>query len=113
MQSASYVGEPIVMVIADSRALAEDAAELVEVHYTPETAVVEIEITLATAEHLVHPGEETNVAASRDGRVRRDRCDPHVRPARVHRADRPASLRPLTDEACAGSSPVGSRHRGP
>ena len=33
--TARHVGEIVAMVIADSRALAEDAAELVEVDYEP------------------------------------------------------------------------------
>ena len=35
-----YAGQPVALVIADSRARAEDAAELVEVEYEPEDAVV-------------------------------------------------------------------------
>jgi carbon-monoxide dehydrogenase large subunit len=36
-----YVGQPVAAVIAQSRALAEDAAELVEVDYEPRAAVVQ------------------------------------------------------------------------
>jgi aerobic carbon-monoxide dehydrogenase large subunit len=36
-----YVGQPVAAVLAESRALAEDAAELVEVHYEVEDAVVD------------------------------------------------------------------------
>src|SRR4051794_37968210 len=36
-----YVGQPVAAVVADSRALAEDAAELVEVGYEPLDAVVD------------------------------------------------------------------------
>ena len=48
-----FVGDPVVLVVAESRALAEDAAELVEVDYEPLPAVVDY----TTAEHadaLVH-----------------------------------------------------------
>lgn len=38
-----YVGEAIVMVVADSRYRAEDAAELVEIDYEPLTTVVEFD----------------------------------------------------------------------
>jgi carbon-monoxide dehydrogenase large subunit len=65
-----YVGQPVVAVIARSRALAEDAAELVEVDYEPRAAVVqarasehamlrwsrtagEVDAAFAAAAHLV------------------------------------------------------------
>ena len=56
----AYVGEPIALVIADSRAIAEDAAALIEVEYDAETPVV----TLADARTgvPVHPGTDDNIA---------------------------------------------------
>ncbi|HVB04953.1 MAG TPA: xanthine dehydrogenase family protein molybdopterin-binding subunit [Acidimicrobiales bacterium] len=45
--AVSYVGEPVVMVVADSRAEAEDAAELVEVRYTPQQPVIDLEEAVA------------------------------------------------------------------
>ena len=36
-----YAGQPVAAVLAESRALAEDAAELVEVDYEPLDAVLE------------------------------------------------------------------------
>ena len=56
----SYAGEPVVMVIADSRAEAEDAAELVEISYTPEQAVVDLEAAITDAV-LVHPDDASNI----------------------------------------------------
>lgn len=55
------VGDPVVMVIAHSRAQAEDAASLVEVVVDEETPLV----TIADAKTgpLVHPGREDNIAA--------------------------------------------------
>ncbi len=57
----NYVGEPVVMVIARDRYLAEDAAELIMVDYEPLPAVVGVDAALA-AEHLVHPDVPGNVA---------------------------------------------------
>jgi aerobic carbon-monoxide dehydrogenase large subunit len=56
----SYVGEPVVMVVADSRYLAEDAAGLVTVEFDEEDPVV----TIADARSgpPVHPTTESNVA---------------------------------------------------
>jgi carbon-monoxide dehydrogenase large subunit len=56
----SYVGEPVAMVIADTRAAAEDAVELVEVAYTPERAVTELEEAITDAV-IIHPGDTSNL----------------------------------------------------
>lgn len=57
----AYVGEPVALVIADSRAIAEDAASLVVVDYEEEDPVV----TIADARTgpPVHPTTEHNIAA--------------------------------------------------
>jgi carbon-monoxide dehydrogenase large subunit len=54
-----YVGEPVALVIADSRHIAEDAASLIEVEYAEEDPIV----SLADARHgpLVHPNSESNI----------------------------------------------------
>ncbi|MCB2058919.1 MAG: xanthine dehydrogenase family protein molybdopterin-binding subunit [Novosphingobium sp.] len=56
----AYVGEPLALVIADSRYIAEDAASLIEVEYEEEEPVV----TLADAKSgpPVHPELENNIA---------------------------------------------------
>lgn len=59
--AVSYVGEPVVLVIADSRAIAEDAAALVDITYAEEDPVVTI--ADAKAGPPVHPGSESNVAS--------------------------------------------------
>jgi carbon-monoxide dehydrogenase large subunit len=58
-----YVGEPVVMVVARDRYLAEDAAERVQVTYEPLPPVVGIEES-ARAEHLVHDDVPGNVGAN-------------------------------------------------
>ncbi|RAY13013.1 xanthine dehydrogenase family protein molybdopterin-binding subunit [Actinomadura craniellae] len=57
-----HVGEPIVMVVARDRYLAEDAAELIRVDYEPLPPVVGIE-NAAAAERLVHEDVPGNVGA--------------------------------------------------
>ncbi len=56
-----YVGEPLALVIADSRALAEDAAALIEVEYDEQDPVV----TIAQAKTMgpIHPDTQDNIAA--------------------------------------------------
>ena len=57
-----YVGEPVAVVVATSRQLAEDAAELVQVDYEPMATCVDVEKALAPGAPLVHDGEPDNVA---------------------------------------------------
>ncbi|WP_119729768.1 aerobic carbon-monoxide dehydrogenase large subunit [Thermomonospora amylolytica] len=57
-----YVGEPVVMVVARDRYLAEDAAERIRVDYEALPPVVGIE-NAAAAEHLVHDDVPGNVGA--------------------------------------------------
>lgn len=56
-----YAGDPVALVIADSRALAEDAAALVEVEYEELDPVVTIDQAMTAAP--IHPTAESNVAA--------------------------------------------------
>jgi carbon-monoxide dehydrogenase large subunit len=59
----NHVGEPVVMVVARDRYLAEDAAERIVVDYRPLPPVVGIDAA-RVAEHLVHPDVPGNVAAN-------------------------------------------------
>ncbi len=56
----SYVGEPVVLVVAESRAQAEDACELVEINYEVLSPVIELEDAIADL-HIAHPGDKTNL----------------------------------------------------
>ena len=56
-----YAGEWVAAVVADSRALAEDAAELVEVEYEPLPHVIDPEEALRAGAPLVHPAHGSNV----------------------------------------------------
>jgi len=58
-----HQGEAIAVVVAESRALAEDAAERVEVDYQPLPAVVDIVRALDQDAALVHEDVGSNVAA--------------------------------------------------
>src|ERR1700704_6561370 len=57
-----YAGEAVAFVVAESRAVAEDAAELVEVDYEPLPVVITPELA-ARADRLVHADVPGNVAA--------------------------------------------------
>jgi aerobic carbon-monoxide dehydrogenase large subunit len=57
-----YAGEAVVFVVAASRALAEDAAELVQVEYEPLPVLITPELAVR-ADRLVHDDVPGNVAA--------------------------------------------------
>ena len=60
-----YAGEAVAFVVAESRYLAEDAAEMVEVEYEQLPVVITPEVSLR-AENLVHDDVPGNVAAAMD-----------------------------------------------
>ena len=51
-----HVGDPIALVVAESRALAEDACELIAVEYEAERAVVDYATAAADTGSIVHAG---------------------------------------------------------
>src|SRR4051794_2688535 len=77
-----YVGEPVAMVVAASRHIAEDALDLIEVDYEPLPAVLDIEQALEPGAPLVQEEAGDNVAgtlAQQVGDVARAFRDaPHV-----------------------------------
>ncbi|MGH2453046.1 MAG: xanthine dehydrogenase family protein molybdopterin-binding subunit [bacterium] len=61
----SYVGQPVAVVVALSRYVAEDAADLVAVDYAPLPVVASIQAALAPDAPMVHPGLPGNVAVQK------------------------------------------------
>lgn len=72
------VGDPIAMVLAESRAKAEDAAALVEVTIEEETPIVTIADAkrAAAAGDLVHPERDDNIAAEMGDEDAREAIQP-------------------------------------
>jgi 2-furoyl-CoA dehydrogenase large subunit len=60
VERVRYVGEAVALVVADSRYVAEDAAELVEVDYEPVQAVIDPLAACAKSAPLLHPACKTN-----------------------------------------------------
>jgi 2-furoyl-CoA dehydrogenase large subunit len=60
-----FVGEPVAVVVATDRYLAEDAAELVEVEYEPLPAVVRTDEALREDAPRLHDEADSNVATDR------------------------------------------------
>jgi 2-furoyl-CoA dehydrogenase large subunit len=81
LDAARYAGEWVAAVVADSRALAEDAAEMVTVEYEPSPFVLDGEEAYAPASPLVHAEHGSNVLLDRTfvwGDVERDFAEsPH------------------------------------
>ncbi|MFZ3309653.1 MAG: xanthine dehydrogenase family protein molybdopterin-binding subunit, partial [Xanthobacteraceae bacterium] len=61
-----YVGEPVALVVAENRYVAEDAAELVEIEYTALAAVVDPIAACQSNAPLVHPEAQTNEVSVRE-----------------------------------------------
>jgi carbon-monoxide dehydrogenase large subunit len=63
---AKFVGDPVALVIAESRYIAEDAAELVEVDFEPLPAIADF-TKAQTSDVLVHEAYPNNVAGGMAG----------------------------------------------
>jgi 2-furoyl-CoA dehydrogenase large subunit len=64
VERVRYVGEPVALVVAESRYVAEDAAELVTVDYEPLEAVLDPRVARSPSAPLLHPqaaGNEISV----------------------------------------------------
>ncbi len=60
-----YVGQPVVAVLADSRYMAEDAAELLDIAYEPLPVATSPAEAVAPGAALLHPEAGTNVLLTR------------------------------------------------
>ena len=56
-----YVGEPIAFVVADSRYLAEDAAELIEIDWEPLPVVADVRRAVEPGAPVLHPAAGGNI----------------------------------------------------
>jgi 2-furoyl-CoA dehydrogenase large subunit len=60
VECVRYVGEPVALVVADTRYLAEDAAELVSIDYEPLAAVIDPQAAREKSAPLLHSEAKTN-----------------------------------------------------
>lgn len=65
---ARYFGEPVAVVVAEDRYIAEDALDLIDVRYAARRAVIEPDAAMAADAPIVHEALGTNVAHERDFR---------------------------------------------
>ena len=103
-----YQGDGVAVVIADTRAHAVDAAELVEVDYEPLDAIVDVAAAAEDGSTLVHEELGTNVSLrleARDGELRRGRRRRRQAPLR------PAAADPERDRAARRARAAGAGRR--
>jgi 2-furoyl-CoA dehydrogenase large subunit len=60
VERVRYVGEGVALVVADTRYLAEDAAELVQIDYEPLPSVIDPRAACDKSAPLLHPEAKTN-----------------------------------------------------
>ena len=59
-----FAGEPVALVVAESRYIAEDACELIEIDIEPSDPVIGVDAALADGAALVHPEHTDNLAST-------------------------------------------------
>ena len=86
VERVRYVGEPVALVVAESRYIAEDAAELVAIEYEPLDAVIDPLEACESDAPLLHAEAKTNEVSVREFSLWRYRGG--IRPRRPpHRHD--------------------------
>ena len=66
VERVRYVGEPVALVVAESRYIAEDAAELVQIDYAPLDAVIDPLEAKKAGAPILHPEAKTNEISIRE-----------------------------------------------
>jgi 2-furoyl-CoA dehydrogenase large subunit len=66
VERVRYVGEPVALVVAENRYIAEDAGELVEIDYAPLEAVMDPQAAREKSSPLLHPQARTNEISVRE-----------------------------------------------
>jgi 2-furoyl-CoA dehydrogenase large subunit len=61
-----FVGEPVALILATNRYLAEDALDLIDVEYRPLPAVIDPVIAATSDAPVLHPKVGSNIVVSRD-----------------------------------------------
>jgi aerobic carbon-monoxide dehydrogenase large subunit len=86
-ETARYAGQPVVFLVAETLAQAEDAAELVRIDYEPRPATIGIEQALAPGAPLVWDDRPDNVSFEWEGGDRRAVDAAFARAAHVARVE--------------------------
>jgi carbon-monoxide dehydrogenase large subunit len=94
-----YVGDPVALVIAETRAQAMDAAELVDVDYDALPAVVDIEAALAEDAPLQFEAIGSNIATQRAAKDTADVLDDADHVTRVRMVNQRIATAPIEGNA--------------
>jgi 2-furoyl-CoA dehydrogenase large subunit len=83
VERVRYVGEPVALIVAENRYLAEDAGELVHIEYEPLETVIDPQAARADKAPILHPQVQTNEISVRkfsygDTRSAFERADARV-----------------------------------
>ena len=65
IDEVKYVGEPIALILAENRYIAEDAIELIEVEYSINKPIIDIKEAIKTKSKFVHTATKSNVVSDR------------------------------------------------
>src|SRR2546421_8220898 len=84
VERVRYVGEPVAVVVAESRYLAEDAAELVSIDYAPLEPVIDPQAACRASAPLLHARAKSNEISARkfsygDSKAAFARADARIR----------------------------------
>lgn len=96
-----FVGEPVALVIAESRAAAADAVELVDVDYDPLPAVADPEDALAPDAELQFPELGTNLVAGNRSAVEENPLAPADVVVRARMVNQRVAVMPMEGNAIA------------
>ena len=96
---ARYQGDPVAVVVAESRALAKDAAELVEVDYEPLPSIADVEKALGRRSAARARGPRHERVLRLEARDRRRPGGDRRRRRRRHAPLLPAAAHPERDRA--------------
>jgi carbon-monoxide dehydrogenase large subunit len=94
-----FVGDPVALVVAETRALAVDAAELVDVDYDDLPAVTDVEEALAEGAPLQFEEVGSNIATSRAAKDATDVLDDAEHVTRVRMVNQRIATAPIEGNA--------------
>jgi carbon-monoxide dehydrogenase large subunit len=99
VDKARYVGDPVALVVAETRAQAVDAAELVDVDYDDLPAVTDVEEALADGAPLQFAEIGSNIATFRAAKDTTDVLDDADHVARVRMVNQRLAVAPIEGNA--------------
>jgi carbon-monoxide dehydrogenase large subunit len=99
VEKVRYVGDPVALVVAESRAQAVDAAELVDVDYDDLPAVIDVEDALAADAPLQFEAIGSNVATFRAAKEDVDVLDDADHVTRVRMVNQRVAVAPIEGNA--------------